>query len=72
MLHLSLHGKLYFPDMKVSEKHTYVYLYLTNIYVFVCTRQMDIVLNYNIATKHWWDMPSLQQEIAVIQLQYTM
>ena len=58
--------------MKVSEKHTYVYLYLTNIYIFVCTCQMDIVLNHNIATKHWWDMPSLQQESAVIQLQYTM
>ena len=29
---------------------------------------MDIVLNHNIATKHWWGMPSLQQESAVIQL----
>ena len=33
---------------------------------------MDIVLNHNIAMKHWWDMPSLQQESEVIQLQYTM
>ena len=58
--------------MKVSEKHTYVYLYHNDIYVLACTCQLDIVLNHNIATKHWGDMPSLQQESAVIQLQYTM
>ena len=59
-------AKYHSSDMKVSEKCVLVYLYLTNIYVFVCTCQMDIALKHNIVTEHWWDMPSMQQESAVI------
>ena len=37
-----LHGEFHSPDMKVSDKYVYVYLYFTNIYVFVCTGQNNI------------------------------
>ena len=67
-----LHGELHSSDMKVSDKHVYVYLYLTNNYVFVSTCQNNNVLRHNITTKHWWDMSSLQQKSAVFQSHYTM
>ena len=41
-------------------------LLVSNINVFVCTSQMDIALNHNTVTEHWCDMPSMQQENAVI------
>ena len=58
--------------MKVSGKHVYVYLYLTNNYDFVSTYQNNNVLKYNITMQHWWDMSSLQQKSLVFQSHYTI
>ena len=60
-----LHVEFHSSDMKVSDKHVYVYLYLTNSYDFVSTCQNNNVLKHNITTEHWWDMSSLQKKCSL-------
>ena len=46
-----LHGEFHFSDMKISDKHVNIYLYLTDIYVFVCTGQ-HCIFKHNATTNN--------------------
>ena len=50
----------------------YTFTFILLISMFLYAQAKTTFFKYNVITKHWRDMPSLQQESAVFQSHYAM